>query len=88
MTTKRAVTFTIIIAAPIGFWFGHSIGYDSGYSEGHSSGESYGIELGRQQASVEEKERPASMYTVSKRTAHRSTASIPPRVKHAGCSYP
>lgn len=58
MTTKKAVAFTIIIAAPIGFWFGHSVGYDRGYSEGHSSGESFGIDIGKQRASMEEKERP------------------------------
>jgi hypothetical protein len=58
MTIKRAVTLTIVIAAPLGFWLGHFIGYGSGYSEGRSSGESSGIELGKQRESIEEKERP------------------------------
>lgn len=58
MTTKRAVTFAIILATPIGFWFGHFIGYGAGYSEGYSSGEFSGIELGKQRASIEETERP------------------------------
>ncbi len=38
MTTKKAVTLAIIIAAPIGFWFCHFIGYGSGYLEGYSKG--------------------------------------------------
>jgi hypothetical protein len=67
VNTKKAVTLTIIVAAPIGFWFGHSIGYGSGYSEGYSKGEFFGIDIGKERAATEEKERPVKhAYTFKK----------------------